>query len=163
MEGACGVIISTDDPTVVVKRIYKRSGPHRRIKSHRAPMQCTIQSWAHDLCQPSNGYSVLYVPRAWDAEEHQYKMERIDITTPLMNEGIPVDELKAFYKDAKTEGIFPCDYELYKQPDGRVAMVDFDKFARWLPDGTAAFPWGQILARPLSPFEEKIERVGRGW
>jgi len=152
MEGACGMIVPTDDPAVVIKKVYRRPGSHRRTKSHRAPMQCTIQSWAHLICKPENGYKLLYVPRAWDAQAHQYTMERIDIEMPLTNEGIPADELKAFYRDAKKEGIFPCDYELYKQPDGRVAMVDFDKFARWLPDDTVVFPWGQVLARPMLPF-----------
>ena len=154
MEGACGTIVPSDNPLVVIKRVHKRPGPHRRTKSHRAPAQCSIQSWAHTLCKPSNGYSILYVPRAWDPEMHQYKMDLINTETLLVNEGIPVAELQKFYRDAKLEGIFPCDYELYQQPDGRVAMVDFDKFGRWLTDGTVLFPWGQILSRPLNRFGE---------
>jgi len=155
MEGACGIILPTEDPAVVIKRVYKRAGPHRMTKSHRAPTQCAIQSFAHSICTEANGYSTLYVPRAWSPTAHQYKMERIDTDTQLMNEGIPVEELKKFYRDMKEEGVFPCDYELYKQPDGRVALIDFDKFGRWLSDGTVSLPWGQIITRTSSPFEEK--------
>jgi hypothetical protein len=31
---------------------------------------------------------------------------------------------------------------MYVQPDGKVALVDFDKFATWSQDGTIIFPWG---------------------
>lgn len=155
MEGACGQIIATADPEVVIKKVYKRPGPHRRTKSHRAPTQCAIQCWAHGVCQPSNGYTVLFVPRAWDPMAHQYTMQRINTDQPITNEGIPEEELKKFYADAKTEGIFPCDYELYKQPDGRVAMIDFDKFGRWQENGIVVFPWGLTLNRAPLPFDEK--------
>lgn len=151
MEGASGQILLTEDPRVVIKRVYKRAGPHRRIKSHRAPAQYKIQSWAHSLLSQANGYNTLYVPKAWDAELHQYKMERIDTTIPLTDGDVSEVELKKFYREARSRGIFPCDYELYQQPDGRVAMIDFDKFGDWLSDGSVVFPWGEIVS------VEKIE------
>jgi hypothetical protein len=89
---------------------------------------------------------LLFVPRAWDAEKYQYKMDRIDVSRPLLETEVkshPVlADLKAFYAKAKEKGIFPADYELYIQPDGRVAMIDFDKFAKILSDGSVQFPWG---------------------
>jgi hypothetical protein len=154
MEGAAGQIFLTEDPMVVIKRVYKRPGPHRRIKSHRAPAQCKLQAWAHSILTQANGYTALYVPRSWSPELHQYKMERINTDIPLTNEDVPEIELKKFYSKARSQGIFPCDYELYKQPDGRVAMIDFDKFGDWLSDGTVVFPWGQVLKRPLHPLAE---------
>lgn len=51
-------------------------------------------------------------------------------------------ELQQFYRKGRSLGIYPQDFELYKQPDGRVAMVDFDKFGIWNTDGSVEFPWG---------------------
>jgi hypothetical protein len=81
-------------------------------------------------------------------------MYRINTDELITNEGVPEAELKKFYADAKTEGIFPCDYELYKQPDGHIAMIDFDKFGRWEENGIVVFPWGLILKRALLPFDD---------
>jgi hypothetical protein len=86
---------------------------------------------------------------------HEYTMQRINTDEPITNEGVPSEELKKFYADAKAEGIFPCDYELYKQPDGRIAMIDFDKFGRWQEDGIVVFPWGLTLQRATLPFDVK--------
>ena len=91
------------------------------------------------------------MPRAWDPEPHQYKMERIDCLVPVKHSEV-AGELKMFYAMAGRQNIFPCDYELYKQQDGRVAMIDFDKFAEWREDGTVVFPWGQVLENPQLPF-----------
>ena len=97
----------------------------------------------------SQGFTCLTVPRAWDAERFAYKMQRIDVSEPLEMLSVkahPVkDELKLFYEKAKQASIFPCDFELYIQPDGRVAMIDFDKFAQWNQDGSVVFPWGLEL------------------
>jgi hypothetical protein len=73
-------------------------------------------------------------------------MDRICVDKPIelldaQNHAV-FEELQAFYKRCKHRFIFPADYELYEQPDGRVAMVDFDKFARWKPTGEVQFPWG---------------------
>jgi hypothetical protein len=92
---------------------------------------------------------MLYVPRAWDIQEHQYKMERIDVSRPLeytaVSTHLVLSELQVFYTMAKHAGIFPADYELYEQPDGRVAMVDFDKFGTWDKTGIVSFPWGLLI------------------
>ena len=103
-----------------------------------------MQEWARSLCVKA-GFEVLFVPRAWDAEKHSYKLDRIRVDAPLelldVKEHAVLQELKRFYALALSVGVFPIDYELYVQPDGRVAMVDFDKFSTW-KDGTIVFPWG---------------------
>ncbi len=143
MEGACGKILESEIESVVIKKVHRRRRAQQRTSSHRAPEQCRLQSLSARLtCQ----MNILYVPKAWDSEEHQYKMERIDVANPILN--IPhhpvLTELKIFYELCKTQKIFPCDYELYEQPDGRVAMIDFDKFGTWKEDETVEFPWGLV-------------------
>ncbi len=91
---------------------------------------------------------MLFVPRAWDATKHAYKMDRINVAVPLEVTEVKghavLEELKAFYKAAMAASVFPMDYELYVQPDGKIAMVDFDKFSSW-KDGTITFPWGLVM------------------
>lgn len=78
-------------------------------------------------------------------------MERIEVEAPLdllqIHTHPVLEDLRAFYKAAQEASLFPADYELYQQKDGRVAMIDFDKFATWNPDGTVRFPWGLALAK----------------
>lgn len=146
MEGACGKILETDNPLVVIKQVYKKPSAHRRTKSHRARKQCEIQIWASDTCKPENGFQKLYVPKAWSPSDHQYSMERIDTTNPVEHQVI-VEEIRLFMDFAKKEKIYPCDYELYQQIDGRIAMIDFDKFGEWHDDGSVTFPWGLCLSK----------------
>lgn len=148
MEGACGKILTTKDDTVVIKKIHRRKRAQQRTCSLSAEEQARIQEWAATVCTAA-GFLCLMVPRAWGADRFTYTMERIDTTKPLEILSVkthPVkEELKAFYEKAKQASIFPCDFELYIQPDGRVAMIDFDKFAKWRLDGSVVFPWGLEL------------------
>lgn len=148
MEGACGKILTTENKNVVIKKVHRRNRAQQRTCSLKAPEQAKMQEWARSVCR-SQGFALLFVPRAWDPQAHTYKMERIVTEIPLLHtdiQGHPVlMELKMFYSKAKEEGIFPADYELYVQPDGRVAMIDFDKFGSWYPDGSMEFPWGLRL------------------
>ena len=144
MEGACGKILETDDPKIVIKKIHRRNRAQQRRSSNGAEKQASIQEWARKVCEA--GCKLLFVPRAFEAEKFQYKMERIDVTQPLELQHIAqhpvISDLQIFYRQAKEDFIFPADFELYIQPDGRIAMVDFDKFATWLDDSTVQFPWG---------------------
>jgi len=141
-EGACGKIFETSEPLIVVKRL--RRG-HR--KSHGAVEQCRIQSKISQILCEGNGFKILYTPRAWAANENQYSMERIETASPVEILDNKIDglsrELAIFYMKAMAYEIFPCDYELYLQPDGRVALIDFDKFGTWLSDGSVETPWGE--------------------
>lgn len=93
------------------------------------------------------GCPTLFVPKAWAAQEHQYTMDRIDVSRPIEMANISKDaklceELMDLYYAAYKKGIFPCDYELYRQADSRIAMIDFDKFGTWNSDGSVDFPFG---------------------
>ena len=106
-----------------------------------------MQEWARSLCVRA-GFKRLFVPRAWDADRHSYKMDRICVLLPLevmdTKTHAVLMELKAFYRLAMAVSVFPIDYELYVQPDGRVAMIDFDKFSSY-KDGVITFPWGLTI------------------
>jgi hypothetical protein len=145
MEGANGKILDTENPGVVLKKIHRHRRAQQRSCSLTAEQQARTQEWARGLCHRA-GFKLLFVPRAWDAAQYHYKMDRIHVDTPLEvleAKAHPVfEELKVFYEVAKRCSIFPADYELYIQPDGRVAMVDFDKFAAWSSNGEVVFPWG---------------------
>jgi len=142
-EGACGKILEAE-AGVVIKRIRR----HAR-KSHSAQRQCELQQWASELLKPANGFAELWAPRAWAPEPRQFRMERIDCSVELEPTDVP--ELKRFYQLAREAGIFPCDYELYRQKDGRVALVDVDKFGQW-HQGKVVFPWGLVWAEPTYPY-----------
>lgn len=148
MEGACGKILDTKSPGVVVKKIHRRRRAQQRTCSLSAEEQARLQEWAAILCV-SSGFKTLFVPRAWGADRYSYSMERIDVSQPIELSSVkdhPVfPELKLFFEKAKEASVFPADFELYKQPDGRVALVDVDKFATWKDDGSVLFPWGLEL------------------
>jgi hypothetical protein len=148
MEGACGKILDTENPAVVIKKVHRRNRAQHRTGSLRAEQQAKRQESSRRLCEEL-GCELLYVPRAWGAERFQYKMDRIQVDKPIelmdaKNHRV-FEELKAFYSQCRKRFIFPADFELYEQPDGRVAMVDFDKFGFWKPNtGEITFPWGLI-------------------
>lgn len=80
-------------------------------------------------------------------------MDRIDTQSPLpvleaaTHPVLP--ELRSFFFLAKQHKVYPADFELYVQPDGRVALIDVDKFAAW-EDDTLVFPWGlRLPAQPV--------------
>jgi hypothetical protein len=121
-----------------------------------------MQQWCASLLTPSNGFSVLFTPRAWlsdSAAKRQYVMEQIDCLSelsPLAATANPqspeATELKLFYEMAQAAGIFPCDYELYRQQDGRIALIDFDKFSQFA-NGEVTLPWGATM-RPVYPWSQ---------
>jgi hypothetical protein len=146
MEGANGKILDTEDPRVVIKKIHRRNRAQHRMGSHTAVEQQQLQETCRRLCEQS-GFKILFVPRAWAAERFHYKMERICVDKPLevmeAKDHSVFEELKLFYAACKKRCLFPADIELYIQPDGRVAMVDFDKCAEWISEtGEILFPWG---------------------
>lgn len=156
-EGACGKILETYDPRVLVKRLHRHMRG-ARARCHNAEKQCELQSWAAGLLTPANGFTVLFTPRAWNSPQgNQYAMERIDCSEQLLPElltGNEMAELKRFYEKAKEVGIFPFDYELYRQSDGRIGLIDFDKFGSWHKSESGdevLFPWGPP-GMPLYPW-----------
>ncbi len=143
MEGTCGKILLTEDQEVVIKKVHRRKRAHQRINSLRAKEQYEMQRWAWEK---TKGMKLLFVPPVIDFSEHEYKMKKIDVSKPIAEDNIPqhpvCKELQEFYNAGKKEGIYPCDYELYEQADGRVGMIDFDKFGIWEENGSVVYPWG---------------------
>jgi len=156
MEGSNGKILCTEDPQTVIKRI-RRNLKHR-ARSLTAQQQCAMQQWCASLLTPANGFLVLWAPRAWGAEEKQFSMQRIDCTEEIRpTDPRVLEDLRLFYEKARGAGIFPCDYELYLQPDGRIALVDVDKFATWTPKGSVLFPWGLVWDTPVYPWDQESQ------
>ena len=166
-EGACGSVLETGRPGIVVKRVHRRL--KHRAKCLDARAQCRVQQWANELLIPANGFSLLFTPRAWlnesqsdkRANEREYLMELIDPSREVGGNELPdesqeLTELRLFYEKARSVGIYPCDYELYHQSDGRLALIDFDKFGQWnqKADGDeVVFPWG-LIGKPLYPWSK---------
>lgn len=158
LEGACGQILLTGQAGVVIKRMHRQRVQRHRAKGLSATAQCAMQKWASTLLVPANGFSILFTPKAWLCSEpedrsRQYAMEQIDCSNelnPCSLSFTETAELKLFYEKAQSAGIFPCDYELYKQADGRIGLIDFDKFGRFV-EGQVILPWGAAMS-PIYPF-----------
>ncbi len=78
-------------------------------------------------------YKILYTPRPVGCLRNSYKMERIDDSTMIVGAEVAampalVKELAHFYEELGRYNITPNDFELYLQTDGRVALIDYDKF-----------------------------------
>jgi hypothetical protein len=78
-------------------------------------------------------YKILYTPRPLGCLGNSYKMERIDDRAMIVGAAVAtmpalVEELARLYEELGQRNITPNDFELYLQADGRVALIDFDKF-----------------------------------
>jgi len=126
-EGAYGRIILAGLETV--KKI-----PHK--KTQKGSLSLNEQKAIHAMIEESS-YTLLRAPRLIHGEG--YEMERIDVEKPIflgcqgnvlegIDRGLLVSELAMLWKALYKKGYMAWDFELYLQPDGRVAIVDFDKF-----------------------------------
>ena len=149
-EGASARIYEyTHYPTHYVVKQQKRQA---RGHSHPPEFQQKIQQWSYQMVQPPN-FNLLRVPAAFEISTSpkatSYVMERIDTSQPeLLQDTISPDltkELLLYYYLCSQQGYFPNDYELYKQPDGRYALVDFDKFGIFISSEKIEFPYHQII------------------
>ena len=128
-EGAYGRIVSTGLDTV--EKI-----PHRRVP--KGSLSLGEQKAIHAIvAQETTSYTLLRSPRLVHSD--RYEMERIHVEKPIflgcqgnVLEGVDtallVSELARLWKALYKKGYIAWDFELYLQPDGRVAIVDFDKF-----------------------------------
>lgn len=136
-------------PTHYVVKQQKRAA---RSSTHPPNFQQKIQQWSHQIVQSPN-FQTLRVPAAFEISTSPkataYVMERIDTSQPEhLNKGAPqqlVKELLLYYFLCSQQGYFPNDYEIYKQPDGRYALVDFDKFGIFITHEKIEFPYNQII------------------
>jgi hypothetical protein len=91
----------------------------------------------HILSDPA--YILLSVPKLIPNPD-SYEMEKIDTRRPIVLGAMGTQiicpktkerlcqELKCFWIALYEEGYAAWDFELYKQPDGKIMMIDFDKF-----------------------------------
>jgi hypothetical protein len=128
-EGAYGRIVSTGLDTVI-------KIPHRRVP--KGSLSLDQQKAIHAaIIEETTSYTLLTAPRLVHADA--YEMGRIDVEKVIflgcqgnvlegLNTALLVSELARLWKALYKKGYIAWDFELYLQPDGRVAMVDFDKF-----------------------------------
>lgn len=131
MEGAYGSIVSTGEGTV--KKV-----PHRRVP--KGSLCLDEQKLIHAaILEETTSYTVLRAPRLVPSEG--YEMERINVDTLIflgcqgnVIEGFDreklISELAGLFRVLCKRGYLAWDFELYLQPDGRVVIVDFDKFKK---------------------------------
>ena len=140
MEGATSKIIPLGNGWVR-KQLTRKSKKNTRITPIK--QQIEFHKWSAATLTPANGFTILFTPsvRATGAN-NSYEMQQID--SSKMMEKITHPALKAevlrYFQLAKAKGYYPNDFELYVQPDGRVALLDFDKFGLIQSDGVA-FPF----------------------
>ena len=130
-EGAYGRIVSTGPDTV--KKI-----PHRRVP--KGSLSLDEQKAIHAaVIEETLSYTVLTAPRLFYSDG--YEMGRIDVEKLIflgcqgnvlegLNKEVLVSELARLWRALYKKGYMAWDFELYLQPNGRVAMVDFDKFKK---------------------------------
>ena len=122
MEGTCALI--KDESPTTVRKVLKRSYKGMSVKD-----QVSIQKAARRVIE-EHGLRSLMVPRVIVIEERSYVMERIDDSKPLYDYALTptqLTELKIFLSVMESKGWILNDIECYVQPDGRIAILDFDK------------------------------------
>jgi hypothetical protein len=111
-------------PFGVVKKAKRGS------KAHDVLTQRRFHALAYKLLKEGN-YIVLFTPDLSD-DQTQYEMRLIDGRHPIWLGSQPVSdsllktELICFWKEMFAQGFALYDFELYQQPNGRVAIIDFD-------------------------------------
>ena len=111
-------------PFGVVKEARRNSHAHDVITQRR------IHSLALRVLERGD-YSVLFVPLLSD-DQTKYEMALINTDRPIWLGTLSnfdtrlVQEVVQFWKDMYAEGFALLDFELYEQPSGRVALIDFD-------------------------------------
>jgi hypothetical protein len=122
MEGSCAVI--HEESRTTVRKVLRKG-----YKGLSARQQADIQRRAREVLE-EHGLTSLTVPRVLVIEERSYVMERIDDSKPLYDYTLTpkqLTELKVFLSVMEGNRIIMNDIECYVQPDGRIAIIDFDK------------------------------------
>ena len=160
-DGASGLLVDEGASARIFEYAYypqyyvvKQQKRQARGYSHPPNWQQKIQQWSHQITQSPN-FELLRVPAAFEistsSKATAYVMERIDTSQPELlqdSKTVPqqlLRELLLYYFLCSQQGYFPNDYELYKQQDGKYALVDFDKFGVFLTREQIEFPFQQII------------------
>lgn len=110
----CYVYVSGEHVQKVLKR---RCHKH----SLSAEEQFVVHSIAYEIVRD---FKLLIVPRPISHDKKSYLMERINTEEPVF----VCEEIPLFVEKMRNKGYEPYDYELYLQPNGRIAMIDFGSF-----------------------------------
>jgi len=128
MEGACAKILE-ESPTKV-RKVLKRFQDRQSLPVRE---QAYVQQLARAVVE-DNKLSSLVVPCVYEVDGKSYVMDRIDDSKPLYEVTNPkadlLVDLKLFLQYMEKKGYIMNDIECYVQPDGRVAIIDFDKCER---------------------------------
>lgn len=141
----------------IINNGWVRKTLKRREKKKATPVskQFEIHTWSASILTPKNGFHILFTPAARVSNTpNSYEMERIDDSKQILKVEDPgiEKELESYFRVAKDAGIYPSDFELYLQPDGRVALLDFDKFGK-IVGRTVVFPYRLSVSLNAVPKE----------
>jgi len=119
----------------VLKNGWVRKTLKRKEKKKATPVarQLELQRWSASILTPKHGFRILFTPEARASNAaNSYEMERIDDSNPItkIEDAALEAELESYFRLAKEAGIYPSDFELYRQSNTRVALLDFDKYGR---------------------------------
>lgn len=132
-EGAGGIVTwlpPSAEGGAWVRKTQKAAARKRKGRLSVADQQ-RIATWAHTWLAAAGGK--LFAPAVRDsAVPHSYEMEVVDTSgDPWFLAAVPADfatAVAAFVAAARAEaGVELWDCEFYTQPDGRVAVLDWDQ------------------------------------
>ncbi len=156
--GASAVILPLADGHLVRKKMRRNAAGHDELTQQR------IHRLSQRILQDRNNFDYLRMPVLeegdWIPQEH-YVMQRVDVTRPLflgdrdscasilndrsVPEHLSLDdisnELARWWRQMWEAGFAPWDFELYVQRNGRVILLDLDKFG-FRREGAAAAAGG---------------------
>ena len=143
----------------VLKNGWVRKTLKRKEKKKATPIetQLEVHTWSANTLTPAAGFHILFTPKARaSTAANSYEMELIDTSNPIdtIKEPDLQAEIEKYFQKAKEVNLYPSDFELYVQPGGQVALVDFDKFGKIQADGrTVLFPYRGSLSLNTVPEE----------
>lgn len=105
----------------------------RRGKNLVAHTQFELQRIAREICLKQS-FQTIFVPNVYECTANSYTMDWIDDSHPYLasesstNQAF-VQELDTYFAEWIRNGYLPNDIECYNQPNGSVAIIDFDKYS----------------------------------
>lgn len=143
-----------------LKNGWVRKTLKRQAKKTTTPVetQMEIQNWSASILTPENGFKLLFTPKARESsyKKNSYEMEEIDNENPIdtITSSELQKEIELYFQYAYQAGFYPSDFELYEQPDKRIALIDFDKFGTISKTNkTVEFPYRGKLPLNTTPIE----------
>lgn len=136
-------------PSTVTKKAQRRVP--------KGSLSISEQKAIHALIgEITTSYTIIRVPYLVSSD--LYEMERVRVDKPIFlgcagSSVLEVDvallgrELESLWRALYKKGYAAWDFELYLQPDGRVVILDFDKFKK----GLQASPEEAFFIHPSFP------------